>query len=95
MKKRTIRLVAIIACFSILTLSVPGAIAADKKGKKINFRNIIEKPMWVLSTIFPFISPIYDTGTDNSITNNNNNTYSGKIKITDSVPKAKPPDGGD
>jgi len=91
MKKNIFRAVAILTCFSILTLAVPGAIAAEKKAKNVNFR-FLDHSIIALSSILPFFSPIYDTGKDITLPEYNNNTVK-KIKITDGVTKPKPPDG--
>lgn len=94
-RKRTLRVIAILVCLSFITLLVPGATAADRKVKKLNFSiTILKQSMLVFSSIFPFFTPIYDTGNDITLPNFTDNTAR-KIKITDSKGKPKPPDGGD
>ena len=88
MQKKTIRTIAILTCFSILTLSIPGSISAEKKPNKFRF---LDKPALIIFSIIPIFSPIDYTG--NKITlPETNNTIPQKIKITDPEEKKKPPD---
>ncbi len=90
MKKNILRATAIIVCFSILTLSIPGSISAEKKAKKFSFR-FLEKPTLLVFSILPFFSPISDTGKDITLPDTNKNTLN-KVKITEGVVRTKPPD---
>ena len=94
MRKGILKAVAVIVCFSILTLSAYGATVVEKKVKKFNFRMIDDKSMLALSSIFPFFTPIYDTGNQNTLPETNNTTGK-KIKITGGTTKNRPPDGDD
>lgn len=93
MKKKIFRATAILVCFSILTLSIPGSISAAKTLKKFNFR-FLEKPTLLVFSILPFFSPIYDTGKDITLPESTDNTLN-KVKITDSNARPKPPAGDD
>ena len=90
MQKKTIRTIAILTCFTILTLSIPGSISAEKKPYKFRF---LDKPALIIFSIIPIFTPIYDTGKDITLSDSNNST-SNKIKITDGNENPKPP-GGD
>jgi len=91
MKKNIFRATAIIVCLSILTLSIPGSISAEKKAKTLRF---LEKPTLLVFSILPFFSPIYDTGKDITVPEPTDNTLN-KVKITDSNARPKPPAGDD
>ncbi len=86
MRKKTIKIVALIACFSILSLYVPGLLGVEKAErfeKKGDFMKFFMKPAVILSYFLPFLSPIFDNGTKtiNSTTNSTSNAVK-KIKIT-------------
>jgi hypothetical protein len=86
MRKRTLRIVAIVACFSILSLYVPGLLGVEKAErfeKKGDVMKFFMKPAVILSYFLPFLSPIFDPGTKttNSTTNSTTTTVK-KIKIT-------------
>ena len=91
MKKNIFRALAILVCFSILTLSIPGSISAEKKAKTLRF---LDKPALLVFSIIPFFSPIYDTGNTSTLSESNKNTLN-KIKITDGNEYPKPPAGDD
>ena len=79
MRKKTIRTIAILTCFCILTLSIPGSISAEKKARKFRF---LDKPALIIFSIIPIFTPIYDTGKDITLPESTNSTGK-KIKITD------------
>jgi hypothetical protein len=91
MKKKIFRATAILVCFSILALAIPGSITAEKKAKGFSFR-FLEKPTLLVFSILPFFSPIYDTGKDSTLSESNSDT-SNKVKITDGKDGPKPPAG--
>ena len=93
MRKKIFRTVAILTCFSILTLSIPGSISAEKKANKFSFNQIFSDSLLFISSILPMFSPNTDTGKDITLPETNNSTGK-KIKITDGVTKPKPPDDG-
>jgi hypothetical protein len=66
MRKRTLRIVALVACFSILSLYVPGLLGVEKAErfyKKSDATKIFMKPAVILSYFLPFLSPIFDNST--------------------------------
>jgi hypothetical protein len=85
-KKTFVKAVAIFACVSILMLSVPGAIAAEKPLRDSNFfKNVITK----LAYFLPFLNlganvEKGDTSSDTTSDNDSNQ----KIKITGGKQKA-------
>lgn len=86
MRKRTLRIVALLACFSILSLYVPGLLGvekAEKFGKKSDVTKFFMKPAVILSYFLPFLSPIFDNSTKTTAptTTSTTNTVK-KIKIT-------------
>ena len=75
-KKTFVKAVAIFACVSILMLSVPGAIAAERHQKDYNFfKNVMTK----LAYFLPFLN--LDTNVEKGDTTSNDDSNQ-KIKIT-------------
>ena len=102
MRKRTLRIVAIVACLSILALYVPGLLGVEKAErfyKKSDATKIFMKPAVILSYFLPFLSPIFDnsTKTANDPTTAPNTTSTTntvkKIKITGGAVSPKLGDG--
>jgi hypothetical protein len=86
MRKKTLKIVALIACFSILSLYVPGLIAVEKGAKldkKSDVTKVFMKPAVILSYFLPFLSPIFDNATKTTApaTTSTSSTVK-KIKIT-------------
>lgn len=86
MRKKTLRIVAIVACFSILSLYVPGLMAvekADRYNKKTDLTKFFMKPAVILSYFLPFLSSIFDSGAKTTTPAQNSTTNTAKkIKIT-------------
>ena len=78
-KKTLLKAVCLFTCLSILMLSVPGAIAAERTDKKTFRLNIMEK-VTMLFSFLPFL-PLNTTGDTSSDTVSNDDS-SQKIKIT-------------
>jgi hypothetical protein len=86
MRKKTLRIVAIVACFSILSLYVPGLLGVEKAErfqKKSDVMQFFMKPAVILAYFLPFLSPIFDNGTKTTAPaqNSTSNTLK-KIKTT-------------
>ena len=83
-KKIFLKILALVICFSILSLHVPGVIAAEKNVKKFHFRLLIKRPAIMLSSLFPFLRSVSDTG--NSTPSNQafkcDTDSGGKVKVT-------------
>jgi hypothetical protein len=77
-KKTFLKLVSLFACFSILMLSVPGAIASERNGKK--FDRPIMKKAAMLFSFFPFLNFKVDKDTTSNKTSDDNSGQ--EIKIT-------------
>ena len=57
MRKKTIlRAIAIVACLSILSLSVPTVTAANERPDKITFKSLFLKHLRILGSLFPFLN---------------------------------------
>lgn len=57
MRKKTIlRAIAIVACLSILSLSVPTVTAANERPDKITFKSLFLKQLRILGSLFPFLN---------------------------------------
>jgi len=86
MSKKTLKVVAVIACLSVLSLYVPGLLGvekAEKFDKKADLKRVFMKPAVILSYFLPFLSPLFDNGTKSTAPapNSTSNTAK-KIKIT-------------
>lgn len=84
-KKIFIKAVALVACLAILSLSVPGAVSTERNAKKLDFKLLIKKPAIMFYSMLTFLTPIYDTGKNNTSSDQtlNDNSDSGQIiKIT-------------
>ena len=90
-KKTFLKLVSLFACFSILMLSVPGAIASERSGKKFD-RPIIKKAAMLFS-FFPFLNLKVDKDSTSNKTTADNSGQ--KIKITGGKVSVKGPMHGD
>lgn len=87
-KKTFIKAVAIIACLCILSLSVPNVIAAEKNVKKFHFKQLLKRPAIMFSTLFPFLSPIFDSGKNITSSDKASNS-NGKVKVTGGLMSGK------
>lgn len=89
MRKKTLKIVALIACFSILSLYVPGLLGVEKAErfeKKGDVMKFFMKPAVILSYFLPFLSPIFDYGTKTTApAQNSTSSTVKKIKITGSL----------
>jgi len=91
-KKNFFKVAAMMACLGILLLSVPGTYAMDKKASKFDYKLLIKKPAMFFSSLLSFI-PIFDTGKATVSTDNTQDNYGKKIKITGGLVQGKPSDG--
>jgi hypothetical protein len=86
MRKKTLKIVALIACFSILSLYVPGLFGVEKAErfeKKGDVMKVFMKPAVILSYFLPFLSPIFYNSTKTTAPSQNSTTNTvKKIKIT-------------
>ncbi len=92
-KKTFIKAVCLFACLSILMLSVPGATASERTGKKFD-RPIIKK-VTMLFSFLPFLNlNVIDKGDTSSDTIANDDSNQ-KIKITGTLSSVRKPNSGD
>lgn len=96
MRKRFLKIAALIACFSILTLYVPGLLNAEKTVKhqaRVDFKLMFQKPALFLSYFLPFLQPLFDNTTP--ATTQQNSTNVKKIRITGGLASPPRTAGGD
>lgn len=93
-KKTFIKTVSLFACFSILMLSVPGVIAADKTPKKFSFNRLLEKSTDTLNLLLPFLN-LKVTDKDNTSDQTLDDDSNQKIKATGGAVAMKGPKKGD
>jgi hypothetical protein len=97
MRKRFLKVAALIACFSILTLYVPGLVGAEKSERvqaRVDFKMMFKKPALFLSYFLPFLQPLFDNTTP-ATPNDQNSTNLKKIRITGGLTSPPRPGGGD
>ena len=93
-KRNFLKAVCLFTCLSILMLSVPGAIASERTGKKFD-RPIIKK-VAMLFSFLPFLNlNVNDENGDTSSDTVSNEDSSKKIKITGTLILVKVPKAGD
>lgn len=93
-KRNFLKAVCLFTCLSILMLSVPGAIASERTGKKFD-RPIIKK-VAMLFSFLPFLNlNVNDENGDTSSDTVSNDDSSQKIKITGTLILVKGPKAGD
>ena len=83
MRKRFLKVAALIACFSLLSLYVPGLVGAEKAVKhqaRVDFKLMFQKPALFLSYFLPFLQPMFDNTTP--ATPQQSSTNVKKIRIT-------------
>ena len=90
MRKKIIRAVAIITCFGIITLSLPGSMSARSKTPKFSFDRIFSDAFLLVSYILP-IGPVNGIADDTTVSKSIDT--SAKIKITDGEENLPPPKG--
>ena len=92
-KKTFIKAIAIIACFCILSLSVPNVIAAEKNVKRFPFKVLVKKSAIMFFSLFPFLSPIFDTGKSSTPSHQLSNS-DGIVKVTGMLRSVRQPNCG-
>lgn len=94
-KKTFLRAIALVTCISILTLTVPTVSAADRDAKNFDFKIFVKKQMERLTSLLPFLAPLFNTEKDTTAPDNTINTAntdsSQKIKITGTLSSIKYP----
>ena len=82
-KKSFLKAVSLFACFSILMLSVPGVIAAERTPKRFSFNRLLEKSTDTLSLLLPFLNlRVNDEKGGTSSVQTSNDDSGQKIKAT-------------
>jgi len=79
-KRNFLKAVCLFTCLSILMLSVPGAIASERTGKKIYSKDLFIKKAAMFLSFLPFLN--LNTKGDTSSDQTYNDDSSQKIKIT-------------
>ena len=95
MRKKILRVAAVMAFLAILSLYVPGLLSVEKATKeetRVNFRDFLMKPIEFLSNLLPFLSPSFGSG-KSIIAPDQNSSTSSKIKITGGLYRPKNSDG--
>ena len=85
-KKAFLKAVSLFACFSILMLSVPGVIAADKAPKRTSL-NLFQKSIHTLNLLLPFLN-LNVNDKDNTSDQTSDEDSVQKIKATGGLKKA-------
>lgn len=94
-KKTFLRIMALVTCVAILSLSVPSTFAVDKAQKGFDLKLLLKKPAQIIYAIFPFLAPTADIDQNTTPDNKpikNNSISSTKAKITGTLNSVKKPD---
>lgn len=99
MSKRLMRIVAIVACFSILFLSIPAVSSAKVKIIDESLKFDIFKHWRLFLSFLPIFSPVFDqdvqsdSAKDEKVIEQDSSTQ--KIKVTGTLSSIRPPQTGD
>ena len=94
MRKKTLRIVAIVTCLAVLSLSVPQAATAKDKPGQFSFRVFVMKHLKFFRSLLPGMDA-YDAPApnNNKISKTNPTDHTQKVKkITGTVSSTKDPD---
>jgi hypothetical protein len=91
-KKTLFKAAAIVICFAFLSLSFPGITDARPRSPKLDFANLIKKPVFIFSSLLSFL-PIFDTGIIIVKDENPEKPTEGTARITDGLPSRRVGDG--
>lgn len=91
-KKTLFKAAAIVICFAFLSLSFPGITDARPRSPKVDFANLIKKPVFIFSSLLSFL-PIFDTGIIIAKDENPQKIIGGTARITDGLPSRRKGDG--
>jgi hypothetical protein len=91
-KKTLFKAAAIVICFAFLSLSFPGIANARPRTPKVDFTNLIKKPVFIFSSLLSFL-PIFDTGIIIAKDENPGKIIGGTARITDGLPSRRFGDG--
>ncbi len=94
-KKTFLKAVSLFACFSILMLSVPSVIAADRTPKKFSFNRLLEKSTDTLASFLTFLNLKVNDDKDVTSDQTSDDDSGKKVKITGTVVSMKGPKKGD
>jgi len=86
--------IAILALVGFIGLLAPGLSSAEKRGSKFDFRSIVRKPAVWISSVWNWITPLFEQG-DSTVSKSplpNNSTL--KARPTGGLPAPRP-GGGD
>lgn len=93
-KKTFLKAVSLFACFSILMLSVPGVIAAEKTPKKND--SVVTRYVAKLAALLPFLNlKVNDEKGGTSVDQTSDDDSGQKIKATGVLVSMKGPKKGD
>ena len=90
MPKKTMKVAALIACFAMLTLTVP-SLNAKPRPNKFDFKNFINKQVAFVQNLLSFL-PFIDDGSDKAPQEKTD--IKQKLKITGDLESGRP-SGGD
>ena len=94
-KKKVLRAIAIVACLSILSLSVPTIAVATERPDKMHFKSIFLKHLKILGSLFPFLNIDVDddyTPKQSKISKTSSDTPKNLKKITGTLNSVKRPE---
>jgi len=90
MKKLT-KSIAVLLCLGTLLLAVPNQNFAAKKGAYSSFTALMNQPVQFITSLFPFLSPIFISGSTNYVAKAKNPI--GRVRPTGESDIGKPGSG--
>jgi len=83
MRKSFAKLVPLILCFTLLTITIQGSFAAEKKLKVFNVAQALKGSSGLISSLLPFLTPIFDSGI--YVTYLEETNLENKLKVTGDI----------
>jgi len=81
MRKSLTKTIAILACLVFAISLVPAMYAAEKKITRDDSRLLLQKPMNLMVSIFPFLGSVIDTGSKSSTSSTLKKTLRPTVEI--------------
>jgi hypothetical protein len=82
--------IAILALVGFIGLLAPGLSSAEKRGSKFDFRSIVRKPAVWISSVWNWITPIFDLGNSTVSKSPLPNNSTLKARPTGDLPSPRP-----
>ena len=89
--KKLLKPVAVLLCLGAILLAVPNQNFAAKKGTYSSFTALINQPVQFITSLFPFLNPIFVSGSNDYIAKAKNPI--GRVRPTGDIDIGRPGSG--